>query len=178
MGRNSGEFIDRSVPDDFKLTIEEMSLIANVCDAFHAENKKVVVILNVGGVLETAMWKELPDAILLSWQAGQEGGNAVADILCGKVNPSGKLPMTFPVNYMDAASSANFPYDHKADVQQILDAITNGRGKRQSFVTWIIPIMRKIFLSVTVILIRLEKTCPILSGMVFLIRNLSMVFLK
>lgn len=130
LGRNSGEFIDRSVPDDFKLTIEEMSLIANVCDAFHTENKKVVVILNVGGVLETAMWKELPDAILLSWQAGQEGGNAVADILSGKVNPSGKLPMTFPVNYMDAASSSNFPHDHKADVQQILDAITKGRGKK------------------------------------------------
>lgn len=130
LGRNSGEFIDRIVPDDFKLTIEEMSLIANVCDAFHAENKKVVVILNVGGVLETAMWKELPDAILLSWQAGQEGGNAVAGILNGKVNPSGKLPMTFPVKYMDAASSANFPYDHKADVQQILDAIINGRGKK------------------------------------------------
>lgn len=130
LGRNSGEFVDRRVPDDFKLTIEEMSLIANVCSAFHAENKKVVVILNVGGVLETTMWKELPDAILLSWQAGQEGGNAVADILSGKVNPSGKLPMTFPVDYMDIASSANFPYDYKADVRQILDAITNGRGKK------------------------------------------------
>ena len=113
-GRNSGEFFDRTSAD-FSLNASEKNLLNAVTAAFHAAGKKVVVVLNVGGVIETASWKDIPDAILLAWQAGQEGGNSVTDILSGKESPSGKLTMTFPVSLMDHASSANFPIDAEVD---------------------------------------------------------------
>ena len=114
-GRNSGEFFDRSAAD-FELSKSESKLLFDVCKAFHKAGKKVIVVLNVGGVIETRSWTWLPDAVLLAWQAGQEGGNSVTDILTGVESPSGKLPMTFPMNLMDAASSANFPIDATKDV--------------------------------------------------------------
>ena len=114
-GRNSGEFFDRTAAD-FILSDSERKLLTTVTKAFHKAGKKVVVVLNVGGVIETHSWSWMPDAVLLAWQAGQEGGNSVTDILTGVESPSGKLPMTFPMNLMDAASSTNFPIDATQEV--------------------------------------------------------------
>lgn len=111
IGRNSGEGGDRVNLDDFELKSVEKETIKNVASAYHAQDKKVIVVLNVGGVVETASWKNEVDGIILAWQGGQEGGNSVADIISGKVNPSGKLPMTFPVEVSDHASHKNFPLE-------------------------------------------------------------------
>ena len=109
IGRNSGEFRDRTLENDFELSAAETALLQAVAGAFRAGNKKLVVVLNVGGVIETASWRDLADAILLAWQPGQEAGHAITDVLLGRTPPSGRLATTFPVRWQDVPSSAGFP---------------------------------------------------------------------
>ena len=109
IGRQAGEGIDRDIDTEFNLVPEERALIVDVCNAFHVAGKPVIVIINSGSVIETASWSGYPDAILCAWQPGMEGGNSIADLLTGKVNPSGKLTMTWPIAATDHPSTKNFP---------------------------------------------------------------------
>ena len=109
IGRSSGEFADRKDADDFYLGRHEKELLRDVARSFHARHKKVIVVLNIGGIIETASWRDEVDAILLAWQPGQEAGHAIADIVTGIVNPSGKLADTFAIKLDDYPAAENYP---------------------------------------------------------------------
>ena len=107
--RFSGEGWDRKgIPGDgdFYLSPQEQAMVDAVTSAF----PRVAVVLDVGGMVDSAWFKDNDriQSVLLAWQAGIEGGLAVADILCGDVNPSGKLVDTFAGSFDDYPSSANF----------------------------------------------------------------------
>ena len=108
LGRKSGEAADRSEAD-FYLKEGESQLIKTVSEAYHAKGKKVIVLLDICSPIDVASWQNQVDALVCTWQGGQESGFSVADVLSGKVNPSGKLPMTFQIKYGDAYADKNFP---------------------------------------------------------------------
>ena len=108
IGRQAGEGADRDIATEFNITDDERQLLTDVCKAFHAAKKSVIVIINSGSVIETASWRDLPDAIICAWQPGEEGGNSLADILTGKVSPSGHLTMTWPIAAIDHPSTEGY----------------------------------------------------------------------
>ena len=91
---------------DFSLTNAENAMVEKVKKAF----PNVIVVMNVGGIVDTKWFKDCDDiqSVLMAWQGGMEGGLATADILCGDVNPSGKLSDTYAKNLEDYPSTANF----------------------------------------------------------------------
>ncbi|WP_204122887.1 glycoside hydrolase family 3 protein [Lacticaseibacillus mingshuiensis] len=96
IGRFSGEGNDRQLKPgdgDYYLAPEEDAMVAAATVNF----AHVIVVLNVGGVVDTNWFKDDPriQAVLLAWQGGEEGGPAAADLLVGDTTPSGKLPDTF-----------------------------------------------------------------------------------
>ena len=138
IGKTSGEFGDRSIKTNFNLTDPEKKMISDVTRIFHKEGKKVVVILNVCGVIETQSWISQPDAVLISWLPGQEGGNSVADIISGKESPSGRLPMTWPLSYNDVPSKNDFPNPDEISDDELMNSLkgfTEQRteGSRKNF---------------------------------------------
>lgn len=108
LARQAGEGMDRGV-EDFSISDKERDMINRVSDHFHAAGKPVIVIINSGSSMETSSWRDRVDAILVAWQPGEEGGNSVADVLTGKVNPSGHLTATWPMSIGDDPSTKNFP---------------------------------------------------------------------
>ena len=138
IGKTSGEFGDRSIKTNFNLTDAEKKMISDVTRIFHKEGKKVVVILNVCGVIETQSWISQPDAVLISWLPGQEGGNSVADIISGKESPSGRLPMTWPLSYNDVPSKNDFPNPDEISDDELMNSLKgfteqHTEGSRKNF---------------------------------------------
>ena len=96
------EGYDRS---DLGLTPQQVTLIQAVC----AAQPNAVVVLNNGSALTMGEWLDGPAAVLEAWMMGQAGGGAIADVLFGKVNPSGRLAETFPRKLADTPAYLNFP---------------------------------------------------------------------
>ncbi|MCR5656526.1 MAG: glycoside hydrolase family 3 C-terminal domain-containing protein [Butyrivibrio sp.] len=111
IGRTAGEDQDsKNEPGSYLLTDDEKAALKTICKAF----KKTIVLLNVGNIIDMKWVDEIgPQAVLYVWQGGQEGGNAVLDVLDGTVNPSGKLSDTIAKNIEDYASTRNFGSDKR-----------------------------------------------------------------
>lgn len=108
ISRQTGAGNDHSAgKGDFLLNDREALLIKRVSEAFHNEGKTVTVLLNAGNPMEVASWQSQVDAILYTGLAGMETGTAAAEIISGKINPSGKLTVSFPIYYTDAPSYGN-----------------------------------------------------------------------
>ena len=110
ISRGSAEGADRHEgAGDFLLNQTEANMIERVAAAFHAQSKKVVVLLNTGSPIEVNSWQESVDAILWTGYAGERTGTAVAEVLCGNVTPCAKTTITWPATYLSTPASQVFP---------------------------------------------------------------------
>ena len=109
IGRIFGEGKDRLYQFSYLLSADEMRLIKAVSEAFHAEGKKLIVVLDVGGIVDMTAWQDMADAVVVSWLPGCEAGHAIASVLSGEETPSGRLPMSIPVNYYDDPTAGTMP---------------------------------------------------------------------
>lgn len=110
ISRISGEGADRkNVPGDYEFSEDELESLKTITTLY----SKTIVILNVGGIIDLSFMDELNiSALVLMSQAGMEGGNALADVLKGDVNPCGKLTDTWAMNYLDYPGSADFSHNN------------------------------------------------------------------
>ena len=109
LARIAGENADRrDEAGDYYITEEERAQIAAVCSAY----EKVILVVNTGGLIDLAFTEKFPNitAIIQYVQAGQEGGNALADVISGKVTPSGKMTDSWALDYMDYPNAAYFSH--------------------------------------------------------------------
>jgi beta-glucosidase len=126
IGRSSGEDRENALEKgSFYVTDEERNALHRICEQF----QKVTLVFNIGSVIDMSWIREFEGkigAILIVWQGGMESGNAVADLLCGKVNPSGKLTDTIAVKYEDYPSSAHFGDLKSMNMLKIFMLVTVG----------------------------------------------------
>lgn len=110
IGRNSGEGTDRhDRPGDYRLSVNESQTLKLLASHY----KDLIILLNVGGVIDTSFVHDFaPSAVLLVSQAGAATGDAAADILTGKVNPSGKLTATWAKQYHDYPYASEFSHNN------------------------------------------------------------------
>lgn len=94
------EFADRT----FRLPPGQEQLIQEIA----AANKNTIVVITSGGAVDMSSWLGRVQTVLQAWYAGQEGGTALAEILFGDVNPSGRLPVTFERNWEDNPGHASY----------------------------------------------------------------------
>ena len=90
-------------------TLDVPAKQVELLNAVAAENENVVVVLSNGSVVSVAPWAGNAKGILESWLLGQSGGPALADVIFGKVSPSGKLAQTIPMDINDDPSMINWP---------------------------------------------------------------------
>ena len=102
LGHTGGYDTEGSDRKDLKLPGGQDQLLEQIV----AANPKTVVVFNGGGAVEMGSWLAKTPALLYAWYGGLEGGNALARVLFGDVNPSGKLPCTFPKKLADTPTSA------------------------------------------------------------------------